>query len=93
MQDEEKTKKRARPECRALSLHRRQFPSHGMNRVENHGHSGFAGVLHTANTKKGRFVVLFSFSVWNFWQKCQLFEIEVLLFLCENFVIYVKNLK
>ncbi|MBR3427412.1 MAG: hypothetical protein IKG95_05670 [Bacteroidales bacterium] len=55
--------KMARQSCRARSLHRCQFPSHGMNRVEDHGHSGFAGALHTANTKKGCFVVLFSFSV------------------------------
>jgi len=52
MQDEEKTKKWARQSCRALSLHCRQFPPNGMNRVEDQGHSGFAGVLHTANTKK-----------------------------------------
>lgn len=41
----EKRQKRAWHECRAPSLNRHQFPPNGMNRVENQGHSGFAGVF------------------------------------------------
>ena len=45
-------KKGAQLECRALSLHRRQFSPNGMDRVENQGHAGFAGILLSAKQKK-----------------------------------------